>query len=215
MWLAWTVFSLVQYGSKRWFAHYYKVAHWIHVISGGVVAIITISASFVALVDLKWEVKNEWHNIVGIIQLSLCLVLTLLGLVASMMRHSKKEWNTSLVLAINKAHKYSAWAITGFGQLVCYFGIFAYIDETTSNWSLAWGLTIGTVLIFLAVAVTFEVLDILAWKKGVILDGGKANMTPDEFVKQLDEGRELVLLEGLVLDVSGFIKHHPGGQFVL
>lgn len=40
-------------------------------------------------------------------------------------------------------------------------------------------------------------------------------MTAQEFQLALVSGRQLVILDDLVLDVSKFIENHPGGRFVL
>ena len=40
-------------------------------------------------------------------------------------------------------------------------------------------------------------------------------MTRDEFEMEVKNGSNLVILDNLVLDVTDFIKEHPGGRFAL
>ena len=43
----------------------------------------------------------------------------------------------------------------------------------------------------------------------------RPSMTQEEFNKLVSEGRKLVILDELVLDVGSFISRHPGGRFAL
>lgn len=38
-------------------------------------------------------------------------------------------------------------------------------------------------------------------------------MTIEEFEQRLQKGEKLVILDNLVLDMSGFMENHPGGKF--
>ena len=40
-------------------------------------------------------------------------------------------------------------------------------------------------------------------------------MGPQEFQQAIVNGRKLVILDDLVIDVAKFIDEHPGGRFVL
>lgn len=40
-------------------------------------------------------------------------------------------------------------------------------------------------------------------------------MTIDEFREKIKKGEKLVILDDMVLDVSGFMRNHAGGQFVI
>jgi hypothetical protein len=54
----------------------------------------------------------------------LALLVVGFGLVGHLMRYTDTEWNTNLVLIMNKVHKFGAWSIIGIGNIVCYIGIF-------------------------------------------------------------------------------------------
>lgn len=43
----------------------------------------------------------------------------------------------------------------------------------------------------------------------------QVSMSPKEFHDLVNHGRKLVILDELVLDIESFVKHHPGGRFVL
>ena len=43
----------------------------------------------------------------------------------------------------------------------------------------------------------------------------EASMSKTEFDKAIADGRKLVILDELVLDVGKFVDQHPGGRFVL
>ena len=43
----------------------------------------------------------------------------------------------------------------------------------------------------------------------------QVSMSSKELDNYVHEGRKLVILDELVLDVASFISYHPGGQFVL
>ena len=40
-------------------------------------------------------------------------------------------------------------------------------------------------------------------------------ITEADFHKRVEGGEKLIVLDDVVLDVSAYMKHHPGGQFVL
>ena len=52
-------------------------------------------------------------------------------------------------------------------------------------------------------------------RKKVPFISGKPSMTERELDERVKGGAKLVLLDDLVLDVSGFIAAHPGGKFLI
>jgi hypothetical protein len=82
-----------------------------------------------------------------------------------------------------------------------------------------YGMVVGVVTLNLLLVITFiftmemqhwKVLgEEDAWTKPAQL------MTAQEFDRAIQTGRKYVLLDNVVLDVDPFLKHHPGGQFVI
>ena len=52
-------------------------------------------------------------------------------------------------------------------------------------------------------------------RKKVPFISGKPSITEKELDDRVKAGAKLVLLDDLVLDVSGFIAAHPGGKFLI
>jgi cytochrome b involved in lipid metabolism len=40
-------------------------------------------------------------------------------------------------------------------------------------------------------------------------------ITQDEFKEKVEKGEKLVILDNLVLDVTGYSTHHPGGKYFI
>lgn len=116
MWVAWTVFSVIQIGSKRWFSSSVVIAYYAHVISGSIIAVLTISSFIVVLQYFNWMLLfNSTHSITGFTFLILALIVIGVGVVGHFMRYTAEEWDVNLVLTINAVHKYGGWVIIAFG----------------------------------------------------------------------------------------------------
>jgi hypothetical protein len=116
MWVAWTVFSILQIGSKRWFSSSVTIAYYVHVIGGTVISILSVSSFIVVLQHFNWNLmlKNT-HSVSGFTFLILALIVVSFGVLGNFMRYTDKEWDVNLVLTLNAVHKYGAWIIISLG----------------------------------------------------------------------------------------------------
>jgi hypothetical protein len=55
MWLAWTVFSIIQIGSKRWFSSATAFAYYAHIVGGALVSLLSIGAIVLKLQNAGWK----------------------------------------------------------------------------------------------------------------------------------------------------------------
>ena len=87
------------------------------------------------------------------------------------------------------------------------------IFKTVPN--LAILLTYGVVTFFFGILIVGEIIHRKTLNKIVPFKEVEEMIDEEEFRKQISEGKDLVLLDNMVLDVSKFIFHHPGGKFLL
>jgi hypothetical protein len=108
--------AIIQIGSKRWFSSSVVIAYYAHVISGSIIAVLTISSLIVVLQYFNWMLLfNSTHSITGFAFLILALIVIGVGVVGHFMRYTAEEWDVNLVLTINAVHKYGGWVIIAFG----------------------------------------------------------------------------------------------------
>ena len=116
MWVAWTVFSILQIGSKRWFSSSVTIAYYAHLIGGTIISILSVSSFIVVLQHFNWNLMlQNTHTVSGFTFLCLALIVVLVGVVGHFMRYTDKEWDVNLVLTVNAVHKYGAWIIIALG----------------------------------------------------------------------------------------------------
>jgi len=96
MWVAWTVFSILQIGSKRWFSSSVAIAYYAHLIGGTIISILSVSSFIVVLQHFNWNLmlKNT-HTVSGFTFLCLALILVSVGVVGHFMRYTDKEWDVN------------------------------------------------------------------------------------------------------------------------
>ena len=86
-----------------------------------------------------------------------------------------------------------------------------YVGKTTLGWVLG-GVSAG---VFFLIVIVAEINHRLQLRKDVVYAVPAQTMSKSEFSNNIQNGRKLIILDELVLDVEHFIDQHPGGRFVL
>ena len=81
--------------------------------------------------------------------------------------------------------------------------------------NLAILITVGIVTFFFGVLIVGEIIHRKTLNKIVPFKEVEEKINEVEFRRQISQGKDLVLLDDMVLDVTKFIFHHPGGKFLL
>lgn len=76
-------------------------------------------------------------------------------------------------------------------------------------------LGIASIVVFFSVAFTLEVIFRIIRKKETPFKKPSLDITCEEFENLIKNGKKLVILDDLVLDVSSYMKEHPGGKFLV
>ena len=137
------------------------------------------------------------------------------GLVALTTRRCcNMAWKTDSVLKLGRIHRYFAYALIIFSQVVITTGIIWYFDRTKAIFKgiLCAALNLGAFVIPILIG---EILHRRKLQQFEAFNKLPTSMSQNEFNSLLKEGRKLVILDELVLDLSPFISRHPGGRFVL
>ena len=111
-------------------------------------------------------------------------------------------------------HKWYGRGIILVTQFVIGSGAIAFYDYNGNK-------TVGVVIAGVSAGLFFTILAIgeivyqIRLRKTVDFVEPTAAMNAQDFEQALTNGRKLVILDTLVLDVTKFIDQHPGGRFVL
>ena len=137
------------------------------------------------------------------------------GITANILRlHVTMDWKTSRVLFVGKVHKWYGRGIILVTQFVIGSGAVAFLrflGHETAGWVIA-GTSSGVFFTLLAIG---EIVYQVRLRRTVDFVEPTVSMSAEVFQQALTNGRKLVILDELVLDVTKFIDQHPGGRFVL
>ena len=92
-------------------------------------------------------------------------------------------------------------------------GFYHFWKKTNLNTS--WAVAGASTAFFCVVLLAGEIYYQVKLRMTVPFVVPEASMTKQEFEEHIAEGRQLVILDELVLDVGEFIDQHPGGRFLL
>lgn len=225
MWISWTVFSLIIAASARWFRQYWKRAVYVHTCLGIFTFVIVLAGLFMAwqrnyklsmemygpsgAYFMHWNKWSAlWENVAGFYAIALCLS----GMVAWFWRrYGTYEWGTTRVLQAGKFHRYFSWIFIIFAQGLVLFAImdnYAFLPQ----WIFV---SIFQFVVTASIAIVCEIRFQRIWWEEVPYKLPAEVMTVEDFEKALHNGRKLLILDDLILDVAEFYKVHPGGKFVI
>lgn len=99
-------------------------------------------------------------------------------------------------------------------------GILRRVNEPVGNDNdgLKVALVVANLVLFVSVLGVGEIWHYRRLRTEVLFKTSQdltISISREEFDKDIANGRQLILLDNLVLDVSEFIHHHPGGKFAI
>jgi len=100
------------------------------------------------------------------------------------------------------------------GQVAILSGVHQYNEKYTTETS---PLGIINIIMFFALLVVFEIyFQIYKYRKPSAFRNPNLTMTLEDFNKQVTlEGKKLVILDDLILEVGDYMDNHPGGKFLI
>ena len=217
MGVAWTLIGLLQICTNRYWRTNWRWNKVVHAILGFFALALTLTAGFIALKKGGWNINSEssLHSKVGFSCFILGLVLMLGGIIANIIRlYVPMSWNTRTVLAIGKIHKYFGWLVILFSEFVVCTGIIRHLDKL-DELHLGWVFTGVSAGLFCLILIVAEINHRLQLRKDVVYAVPAQTMSKSEFSNNIQNGRKLIILDELVLDVELYTDQHPGGRFVL
>lgn len=212
MWFLWVALMATIICSVRYFRHYWRKLIYVHVIAGIVIFFAMTAAVIMAWVRLGGMDFKQWpaflENVATFIGWWVCIS----GFTAWYWRkYLTYEWGTLKMLNALNIHRWSARIFCiGVQGLI----MFAIIDN--------YGFTSGAIWVscwqFIVLAFIFICLEVRhqrILREEVPYVQPEAVMNLKEFEVLIKNGRKLMILDDLVLDVADFIEMHPGGKFVI
>lgn len=133
-------------------------------------------------------------------------------------RGTNMDWKTKKMLGLASIHKYFGYFMLFATQIAVITGIIRRIDIANNDQPKKVGLILGNVVLFVGTLVIGEINHQRRLRTEVKLksvDEVYDSMSREDFANAIREGRQLVILDNLVLNVGEFINSHPGGRFVI
>lgn len=217
MWISWTLISMLQLWTNRYWVHHWKWRQPLHSVLGILAGILSLIAGIIAIKNTGGWYFDYLHNASGIVFYFLTILLVLGGIVTLLNRkYLAKPWQTKSMLMGTKVHKYFGYLIIITVQIAVCSGISRYnhIFGAASQ-PARFGLIFGNLAIVIIGFMIMETRHQIFTRKHVTFTRKNTNLDRTEFTEMLKNGRKLVLLDDLVLDIADFIETHPGGKFVL
>lgn len=210
LWAAWGLLGLVLLLSSRYLKTF-RFAIYIHIIAGMLVLIATLFMSFLALRKAEWEISGDPHDILGVIILASSVFITLTGFMA--------RYRVLKKLPINWLHRMSGFVMIILGQVTILTGVMSYSNNFSGQ---STPIGIVHVAIFYGLWLIIEIIHQIRLRMLAKSVAGDDHSEQEERIYSMEEfnlliakGRQLVILDDLILDIKNYIHNHPGGQKVL
>ena len=130
MMYCWTVASLLEVFSNRYWKHFYKVHQWIHSIVGYISLILTTYAIWIAFVQKRYTIIWGWHPIAGFITYIIFGLVILLGMISMLKRKFiRKDWETSKLIWWATVHSIVAYLLIFISQVTLTMGIYVFYKQ--------------------------------------------------------------------------------------
>lgn len=178
---------------------------------------LTITAAFIALSVGGWTISSEssLHAKFGLTIFIMGITLMFGGITALIVRVKvNMAWNTKTVLRIGMVHRWYGWGLVIVSQATIGTGAYNFYSFDGKD-SVGWGIAGGSAALFFTLLLVGEIRHQIRLRKEIEFVRPETTMTSAEFEQAVAEGRKLVILDELVLDVERFTSQHPGGRFVL
>jgi len=218
LYVVWGAFLTLQICSARYLKQFWMVNMWVHGIFGSVTGILTVYSCAILLKGMG-SIKTSGHKGFGY-WFTILSVLMIFGGLFDKVIIEKLKWKTFFIRTVARVHKYLALLIVLYGQFVILTGIKLYYKKYNGT-SDKEGLTFilfflhltGHVLIFAVLEIVFRL-----WrnKSGALTSKDPVKtITSFEYEGLVKEGKQLCVLDDLVLDVGRYASRHPGGKFLI
>jgi hypothetical protein len=217
MWFSWAFIGLAQIYLNRYLRHYWRISKIMHAILGTFALALVVTAGFISIKTGGWKINTDLslHAKLGFSWFVMGITLMLGGITANIIRLKvPMNWRTRWMLSVGKVHKYFGWFIVLGSQFVIatgFINFYTFDDKKSLGWALA-GASCAFFFIGLISGEVWHQFRLRAKMPHVAPESG---MSSAEFQEAIANGRKLVILDELVLDVGKFTEQHPGGRFVL
>lgn len=182
---------------------------WLHGIAGTILLCSTFVFSYVPVFYYGKALELEkTHRVVGFACATLALFLYLGGLTVKLLKEKFGEYHSQKVLLVAKCHKFFAYVLI----LVAHYNMYKGV-KPHRKW-----------MFWILVVVLITALAFLEYRQRQKAKGhDPLTLTENLDIISIElfnrsvwrEGKDWVILDDLVLDVSEYASRHPGGAFFL
>lgn len=155
----------------------------------------------------------------GVITIGVTVLTALLGMITVNIMHfykGDKAWTDyDKARYFSGLHRYFGYSLLLLANATCMTGVINYVQKQIKRPEYNWYFIFTLPLFLLAVGI-LEVKHRLKDSKGELdlqLPPGTPSMTQQELSDWIRSGKNLAVIDNLVLDQSNYAALHPGGKF--
>jgi len=193
--------------------HHFKYRQKVHTVLGLSLSAINIYAGLYAFDKRDWKFSvDDVHAYFGTAALILGFAQPIGGIGLLLYKNYwNMDWETEILLKRSRFHKALGYFLLFLSQVNIAIGLYKVFPDYLGKLLLS----LNTIFFF-GVLATCEVVFLRDKKNQTVFNTLRKSMSRKEFEKAVfEDGRKLVILDDLVLDVEEFIPHHPGGKFMI
>ena len=178
---------------------------------------VTVPAASAALIaQATGTIQGRAHALVGIVLVVIMQMQLFVGLLVRHWMKGASEPPMRSYLAARFGHRLAGWGVLLLGLAQSYMGVTLLSPDLRGGYL---GLVITVCVVFL-LALLYNELLVTVGK----VDSGKllsavqsctTSMSVSAVRRRLREGAQWVFMDGVVYDVSNFMRQHPGGAYFL
>lgn len=213
----WSVFGLsgiVQLASARYMkGTYWKYYKLTHILNGFYMVLMAIVSGYDALDHANWEITWNYHGYLGVPAFIGIGALSMGGTASNLLLGNLKR-QTKSALALKWIHGTCSTLLLIQGTFAIATGIYYYRIHPKHQYDFPYEvLHLATQI---GIVAYLEIRYRNSLKEEEPFDNKKAApISLEEFNKRVKAGEKLVILDDMVIDVSDYMDHHPGGRFSL
>lgn len=183
----------------------------LHIINGSLMLLITMIYGGLAIHKVGKISFELTHTAVGSIAFFVSIIVWLGG-VGTLATMNTMNWNTKRLVMMKWVHKSAGILLLLFSQITLFYGakLYAGVHHAVS-YKLMW----VSFAFWVCLILVCEVLHQLRLRRQPEFNSSKTLVTHHEFLEKIKKGEKLVILDDMVVDISGFLLTHPGGRFAL
>lgn len=219
MYTCWFWMGFFLLATKRYFRANWRIMHLIHIILGTTTFLVTTYFGLKIIEYFAWNVHPDYHQIMGCVLLVTAGITSIVGISCVIIQHfynGDKPWSDyDRARYLAGWHAYMGYGILALGNATVMSGVINYVQKQIKQNQYTY-YAMFTMPLFILIVIGFEANHRLKDRKGILnftMPKGKPLMSMKEFHEWVKAGKQLVVIDNLILDQGSYSDVHPGGKF--